>query len=327
MDIIERASPESGYLQKELSIPRLNEIHDSLWFAGRPMPPRPLSYQLAAGRLITVSEDVHFHMVWQPGRIFLKPVPRYLLNRQFREAHLVCSQVKKPRDCSCPKKPDPANPVNPVNICERKKLYSCAYGLLLSYTALIQFESDFHIAKDHHLLLKEVEWDTWRRLSWELLEDSPRNLVRVNRRYLFGELRASRLNKIIRFKSFSRMGTGFVGLMRAYRFEFSTYKQQLGTYLAPVAAVTVYIALALTAMQVGLATNVLRDDNAFNRASYGFTIFAILGPLVILGGIFILVIVFVVFNYWSTQKYLRLRLEFYGSLGIEPPSNMAPVAS
>ncbi|KAI1385836.1 uncharacterized protein F4822DRAFT_414280 [Hypoxylon trugodes] len=42
---------------------------------------------------------------------------------------------------------------------------------------------------------------------------------------------------------------------------------------------TVFIALVLTAMQVGLATDRLKYDERFQQASYGFTVFAILGPL------------------------------------------------
>ncbi|RYP74220.1 hypothetical protein DL771_003153 [Monosporascus sp. 5C6A] len=44
-------------------------------------------------------------------------------------------------------------------------------------------------------------------------------------------------------------------------------------------AATVFVALVLTAMQVGLATERLQGNPAFQRASYGFTIFAILGSL------------------------------------------------
>jgi hypothetical protein len=64
--------------------------------------------------------------------------------------------------------------------------------------------------------------------------------------------------------------------------------------LAWMAAATVFIALVLTAMQVGLATERLQGDAAFQKASYGFTVFAILGPLcglelVVLGALFNLV--------------------------------------
>jgi hypothetical protein len=56
----------------------------------------------------------------------------------------------------------------------------------------------------------------------------------------------------------------------------------------------VFAALVLTAMLVGLATEQLKDNTNFQRASYGFTILAILGilgavGLVLLGALFNLV--------------------------------------
>jgi hypothetical protein len=42
----------------------------------------------------------------------------------------------------------------------------------------------------------------------------------------------------------------------------------------------VYITIVLTAMQVGLATHRLCNDDRFQNASYGFTIFSILTPLI-----------------------------------------------
>ena len=61
-----------------------------------------------------------------------------------------------------------------------------------------------------------------------------------------------------------------------------------------MATATVFIALVLTALQVGLATERLQENASFQQASYGFTIFAILGPicafgLVVLGALFNLV--------------------------------------
>jgi hypothetical protein len=46
-----------------------------------------------------------------------------------------------------------------------------------------------------------------------------------------------------------------------------------------MATTTVFVALVLTAMQVGLATERLQGDATFQQASYGFTVFAILGPI------------------------------------------------
>lgn len=51
-------------------------------------------------------------------------------------------------------------------------------------------------------------------------------------------------------------------------------------HFAWLASATVYIAVVLTAMQVKLATEALSHNRAFQSASYGFTVFSILGLLV-----------------------------------------------
>lgn len=50
-----------------------------------------------------------------------------------------------------------------------------------------------------------------------------------------------------------------------------------------LASATVYIAIVLTAMQLGLATDALEENAFFHSASYGFTVFAIVGPLAAAG--------------------------------------------
>lgn len=42
---------------------------------------------------------------------------------------------------------------------------------------------------------------------------------------------------------------------------------------------TIFIALVLSAMQAGLTTDQLKEDPSFQRASYCFAVFAILGFL------------------------------------------------
>ena len=58
----------------------------------------------------------------------------------------------------------------------------------------------------------------------------------------------------------------------------------------------IYITVVLTAMQVGLGTAQLREDARFNRASYGFTVFAILEPLVLGLIVAVVLLVLVYFN-------------------------------
>ncbi|OAQ63136.2 subtilisin-like serine protease [Pochonia chlamydosporia 170] len=336
MDFIERAVPTMAFLEDELNTPNLNKLHDDLWVAGRPMPPRPLTYQLAASRNITVMESMDLHLVWEPGRIFLKPLPRYLLNSTFWAEHLACeealsnSNVPQGAVSHSQRQTPPHRPAvhtNPQKLISqhikdpaetlrdrRRHLYSSAYGFLLSYTALIQHESDFHIAQANHLVPSDLPWDSWRQLSFALLKDSPHGIARVNKRYHYGELRLGRLNKIARLRSLRKFR--LAGLMRGYKFEFSTYGQQLSAYLAPIVTAIAYVLLVLTAMQVGLATDEAKENAAFHRASWGFTVFAIVAPLGLVSLVFVLVFVYVVYNALVTKRFKRKRMGFYSNLGI-----------
>lgn len=66
--------------------------------------------------------------------------------------------------------------------------------------------------------------------------------------------------------------------------------------LAPIAGTIVYIGLVLTAMQVGLATYRLSNDDAFQNVSYGFTVFSILAPIILVFLVIFLLVVYVFYN-------------------------------
>lgn len=85
-----------GFLASEISVDRLDNVYGHLWLAGLPMPPRPLHFQIVLQREITVCERMDMHLVWGDGRIFLKPIPSFLLSSAFWETHLTCVQ-----GCQC----------------------------------------------------------------------------------------------------------------------------------------------------------------------------------------------------------------------------------
>jgi hypothetical protein len=92
----------------------------------------------------------------------------------------------------------------------------------------------------------------------------------------------------------------------AYWDQYSTFFQDNFAWLA---GTTVYIAVVLTALQVGLATDALADDDAFQSVSYGFTVFSILGPL-ICAMLIVLAFCFTFVCNWATtvtKKKERLR--------------------
>ena len=70
---------------------------------------------------------------------------------------------------------------------------------------------------------------------------------------------------------------------------------------------TIYIAVVLTAMQVGLAAEKLKDNKSFQSASYGFTVFSILGPPIAALLIIMVFLVILVFNLVATLRFWEER--------------------
>ncbi|TAQ87677.1 hypothetical protein B7494_g3975 [Chlorociboria aeruginascens] len=289
------ASPylDLSYFEKELDLQRITKVSHWLWIVGRPMPPRPLHYQHLLGREIFVSEQLDEHLVWKNDRIILKPIPRFLLEPHFWTDYLSC-----PQNCLCDKTAE-ADSRRDSQECRHRRLYKCALGFLFSYAALILHESDFFIAKEKHLLPEEIKWLAWKKFVQQILntEDIYHN---IDERFIYGELRLSRLNKIYRLSQ----GT----LARGYISHWHQYGSFFADNFKWLAAAVTYIAIVLTAMQVGLATKSLNDNNAFQSASYGFTVFSILGPLAAVGFISLAFGFMFINNLIVTSDYRKKRL-------------------
>lgn len=68
-------------------------------------------------------------------------------------------------------------------------------------------------------------------------------------------------------------------------------------------------------MQVGLATDALNHDGAFQRACYGFAVFAIISPIIAVGSV---VAVFVVMFFANWSRTVSSQHKRFTELGIEP---------
>lgn len=79
--------------------------------------------------------------------------------------------------------------------------------------------------------------------------------------------------------------------------------------MAPIGAATVYIAVVLTAMQVGLATPQLANNSVFQQASYGFTVFSIIAPAGLTVAVIIVILFLFVYNWRATMKTRQPDLE------------------
>tara|TARA_R110002003_G_scaffold62_5_gene5615 strand:+ start:20855 stop:21400 length:546 start_codon:yes stop_codon:yes gene_type:complete len=168
----------------------------------------------------------------------------------------------------------------------------------MSYAALVAHESDFRLARETHLLSEEVLWPTWKTFVKELL-DTESIYGHVNKRFFYGKLRLIRLNTIY------RLGGGPV---RGYQPEFSQYGSFFQANFTWLASLLAYMVVVLAAMQVGLGTRTLQESDAFQAASYGFTVFTIVGSLAAVAVIFAVFLVLLVENWVRTLQYGRTRL-------------------
>lgn len=272
------------FLEKELFVKRINAIQDWLWACGRPMPPRPLHYQLVLSRDIIVTEAAELHLVWGPKGIHVKPLPEYLLDREFWQTHIIGDGGSEPQEVE-----------------------KCARGFLFSYCALIAYKSDFRIAKDHGLLPENLSWESWKLFSAQILESHC--FAAVNPRYWYGELRLGRLNKVYRFRKLS--------LFRGYSriAGYAVYGDLIRDNFAALITLLGYVVIVLTAMQVGLATDKLVANEAFQAASYGLTVFAIIGPLIAGVSIILFAFIWILSNWRATKRYEGRRFK---DIGVEP---------
>jgi hypothetical protein len=264
-DVAASTKDTAACVRGELDLHRLDIIFNWLWIVGRPMPPRPLHHQLLLSRDIVITERMDMHLVWTTGRIFIKPIPRFLLVPRFWSDHL--SSVS-----SCSGLCAQANSAG--HTCDGRRLWESALGFLFSYTALVSHESDFVIAQDKKLIPPEVTWPSWAILVEQVLA-TDKIYQNIHTRFIYGELRLSRLNKI-----YSLTQPPF---LRGYMSQWHRYGHFFQDSLAWLSTPMVHIVVVLSAMQVGLTTYFLAENHIFQSASYGFAVFSILGPLVALG--------------------------------------------
>lgn len=232
------------YLAHELTTPRLTPILDHLWLAGRPMAARPLHRQVMMKRSIVVTEQTDLHLIWVDGTIFVKPLPTFLLQRQFWLDHLSNDEG----------------------------LHSSALGMILSYVWLINHPSDLKIAHETGLLSTELKWSDWITLSRQLTTFLPlHSLEGVAPRFQFGELRLSRINWIYRLNPRFRLRYFVRGYYYTYQ-QYGTYFQRNFGWLLTLG---VFVSIVLSGLQVGLATEDLVKQSGFRETAYWSTVLSL----------------------------------------------------
>jgi hypothetical protein len=273
--IIRPAEDREAYMKLELDVSRLNRNHHQLWLAGLPQPARSLHRQELIGRKIVVTEQADLHLVWFKKRIFIKPIPSFLLHYD-----------------------------SWVELGHSHDLHREACGLLYSYTWLISRNSDLKIAHDVGLLPKDVTWEKWTAFVADFLRHLETGYPgNINRRYTYGELRLARLNLIIRVRSIRHCSPK---AFRSAFFQvpdwFSRYlRENFGWLFVGFACMSIF----LNSLQVGLETNRLSQSERYQDASYGFSVFAVIMPVLMIGLAALSSLVVTIYNVSATLSYVR----------------------
>lgn len=258
-----------NHLANELETPLLDELYDKLWLVARKsgLNIDTLHTQRIKGRSIVPAEDPRLHLTWDRDKIYIKPVPVFLLNHDFWTMYLQ-SPDRKPSSGNSQIRFAPT-----TSAVDR----SVAMGFLRSYALLVRYRLDLAIAKESHLIPDNVDWLQWSRFVSHFRHIRDEN---VAKRYHYGQLRLSRLNWAVRiFRPRHASTTWFYEIPH-----WSTSKfVERATF--PLVFLFASISLALSSMQVALAVPAdslwLRGPSEFglremNRAFWLFSIIVVL---------------------------------------------------
>lgn len=261
------------FLKEDLDLTRLNSIHSYLWMAGRPMRGRPLHRYKMYGYEMLGTHQMDLHLLKFSNKMFIKPLPQYLIDTSFWEQHL----------CGA----------------NDKELWESATGWLLSYAWLITSPLDLKLAHDDALVPAAITWPWWKDFVTDFVTHIDINTLHdVNKRYHFGDLRLSRINTTYRIRHFN---THFV---RGYLYGYNRYVVFFERNFSWILILFVFLSLVLSAMQVGTAIDELSSSRVFMKGSYGVVVLSMVSVAVVLGLVGVLFVVVFLFNMVSAIRHV-----------------------
>jgi hypothetical protein len=153
----------------------------------------------------------------------------------------------------------------------------------------VRHQSDVEIAHEIGLLSRDIAWPEWVQFLDAFLDNiNLTTLSDVSKRYRYGELRLSRLNIIYRL---APPAYTLRNLVRGFRAGSTWFNAFFGRNFRWTLAAFATLSVLLSALQVGLATPGLQDSDPFQRASYGFTVAALVAVVASTVTVFIVWIV------------------------------------
>ena len=217
-----------AFLAREFVTPELDQMAPKLWLLTTQSSANvsALHQQRLKGREILITEDPRLHLLWIDNRVFLKPLPEYLLSHGFWIQYLSATKFHD---------------------AEHATIRKSALGYLRTYYHLIRHESDFDLAIENRLIPRHVTWRGFALFRAELasIQDSE-----VSRRYAFGEIRLSRLNLFTKI------------FLRRFNYQeiHWQYSERFSRFYGPLLFVFGLLSVALSAMQVEMAVEQVTDS-------------------------------------------------------------------
>lgn len=233
-----------------------------------------LHHQVTRGRDIIVAESAQLHLVWYYDRIFVKPIPAYLLSSAW------WSWIER----------------------SDRDVFMAACGFLRSYSCLIQYETDFRRAQKELFLIPEKDDKgpiTFEQFAKFIAVFAKCEDDSVSLRYHYGELRLTRLNWLSRL--FLRKLT--------FHHIHAQWSDFLGRALAPTITLFVILSTILSAMQVALAVQAIDEGPEswmpFMKVSRWFSIVVILIVAVLIASVTGVIIFMAVHDQLFARKVIR----------------------
>jgi hypothetical protein len=210
------------FLVREFCNADVDLVADKLWWMSKQdkRSISPLHRQQVKGRKIIPSEDSKLHLVWIDDRIYIKPLPKFLLSHTFWKTYFDTSIKEVAND--------------------QIRVRKAALGYLRTWFYLIKYESDFRIALELDLIPKDTLWVEFCDFTSEF-EDIQQS--DVHPRYAYGEIRLTRLNLYapiaIRKQYFQRV-----------TYQYGAYFSQ---FYGPILFFFGILSVVLSGMQVAVA--------------------------------------------------------------------------
>ena len=215
-----------NFLEKEFYSLDMDRAAPRLWWMAKQDKASisALHRQKVKGRNIVISEDPKLHLVWIYDRVFIKPLPKYILSHAFWRDYLGANSMNGEKE----------------EARQVRRTRAAALGYLRTFRYLVKHESDFDLAKSLVLIPEGVTWEAFCAFSADLTSISNSE---VSGRWAYGEIRLTRLNLYAPL---------IFGKQSFQRVEYQ-YGAVFAKFYGPILFILGILSVSLSGMQIAVA--------------------------------------------------------------------------